>query len=49
MPTVFGVAAPSVPTYIGSKVTFGGCPCLSSRDRISSWMFFKIGMDVYYE
>ena len=47
-PIVFGDAAPSVPSFIMSKVTFWWKSCVRSAGHISGWISFKFCTDVHH-
>ena len=45
---VFGDAAPSVLSFIGSNVIFWWKSCVRSAGHISWWIYFKIFTDVHH-
>ena len=47
-PIVFGDAAPSVSSFIGSKVIFWWKSCVRSAGHISWWISLKFSTDVYH-
>ena len=47
-PIVFDDAAPSVPSFIGSKVIFWWKSCVRSAGHISWWISFKLCTDVHH-
>ena len=47
-PIVFGDAAPSVPSFIWSKVIFWWKSCVRSAGDISWWISFKFCIDVHH-
>ena len=48
IPTVFCDAAPSVPSFIGSKVIFWWKSCVRSAGHISWWISLKVCTDVLH-
>ena len=46
-PVAFGDAAPSVPSFIGSRSYFGSHSCVRTNNCISWWFSFKFCMEVY--